>query len=332
MTAESRYDLNAIAYSPQTHESRRRPRRRLARLPHPPHHAHNIHAHSSGLVVHERPSQRLRRILTSNPRARHFTVRRIIVALGEPPQGPALALFSAAGVFEAPDVGHLSGVVTGAVGAQLVLRQREVSIPRAVLNKKIPRHSLVTLIDAVANLLERAEAAVRPRWDWVFHPGVGVALGVVLLLLGVASMIPILKLSVDTHAFSAFVMSIGFAERDGLLVLVGVGAGIASLAVAVANTMSGRQILATTRSWLVQCVRRLRIQFAAWFLDRIEKGLGDLLRIDWSNVFLLFFSVFAGRIEEPAMAGARADRSLKARAERVRLAVSQRGYDGKGAK
>jgi hypothetical protein len=293
-------------------------------LPRAAHHAHGVRE----AVAPERTSQRLRRILTSNPRARHFTVRRIIVALGEDPQGPTLALFSAAGFFEAPDVGHLSGVVTSTVGAQLVLHRREVTLPRAVLNKKIPRNSLVTLIDAVANLLERAEAVVRPRWGWVFHPGMGVALGVLLMLIGVASMIPILKLSADYHAVSAFMMSIGLAERDGLLVMVGVGAGIASLAVAVANTMSGKQILATTKNWLVQRLRRLRIQFAAWFLDRIDKGLGDLLRIEWSNALLLFFSVFAGRIEEPAMAGASVDRSLRARAQRIRLAESQRVYSG----
>jgi hypothetical protein len=275
------------------------------------------------LNMPERPAQRLRRILTSNPHARHFSVGRIISELGEAPQGPTLALFSAAGVFGAQDVGHLSGVVTSGLGAQLVLRRRDVTLSRAVLRQKIPRSSLSTLIDAVANVLEKTEAVVKPRWKWVFHPGIGVALGALLFLLGVASMIPFLGLTVNPAA-SAFVMSIGLAEQDGLMVVIGVGAAILALAAGLANVISGKQMWLTTRNWLVETLKHLRLRVAAWFLDRIENGLGDLLRIEWKSALLLFLSDFAGpRLEDPTMAGARAVRSLKARAQRIRMARSQ---------
>jgi hypothetical protein len=292
-------------------------------------HAHDVRqavAPGSELSAPERPSQRLRRILTSNPRARHFSVRRIIAALGDSPRSSTLALFSAAGVFDAPDVGHLSGIMTGALGAQLAFRRREVALPRAVLKRKIPRSSLAALIGAVANLLESAEALVQPRWDWVFHPGMGVALGLLLFLLGVASMIPFLGLTAH-HAASVFLMSIGLAERDGLTVMIGAVAGIASLAVAVATAISGKQIWATTKRWLVHCFKRLRLHAAAWLLDRIEKGLGELLRIGWSNLLLLLVAGFAGGFD--ASAGGNGERSLKARARGIRLAESQRLMESK---
>jgi hypothetical protein len=292
-------------------------------------HAHDVRqafAPGSELSAPERPSQRLRRILTSNPRARHFSVRRIIAALGDSPRSSTLALFSAAGVFDAPDVGHLSGVMTGALGAQLAFRRREVALPRAVLKRKIPRSSLAALIGAVANLLESAEALVQPRWDWVFHPGMGVALGLLLFLLGVASMIPFLGLTAH-HAASVFLMSIGLAERDGLTVMIGAVAGIASLAVAVATAISGKQIWATTKRWLVHYFKRLRLHAAAWLLDRIEKGLGELLRIGWSNLLLLLVAGFAGGFD--ASAGGNGERSLKARARRIRVAESLRLMESK---
>jgi hypothetical protein len=273
----------------------------------------------------DRPSQRLRRILTSNPRAHHFTVRQIISALGEAPQGPTLALFSAAGVFEAQDAGHLSGIMTGSLGVQILLRRRDVSLPRAVLKQKIPRGSLATLIDAVANLLERAEAVVKPRWKWVFHPGMGVALGVLLFLLGAASMTPFLGLTVN-HAASAFVMSIGLAEQDGLVVMIGAGAAILALAATVVNVISGKQVWLTTRNWLVESLKHLRLRVAAWALDRVENGLGDLLRIEWKSALLLFLSDFAGRRIEASNVGGASGRSLKARAQRIRLAESQRSH------
>ena len=101
----------------------------------------------------ERPAQRLRRILTSCPRARHFTIRRIVAALGDAPEGPTVALFSASGAFEVHDIGYLSGVMTGAVGVQLALQRGTVPLPRALLRRKIPRHALASVIRAVSNLL-----------------------------------------------------------------------------------------------------------------------------------------------------------------------------------
>lgn len=328
---KSRSDNKVIANSPKICVSRRSPRTRRAMLLATAHYAHDLRQSFPSERMpspSERPAQRLRRILTSNPRARHFSVRQIITALGENPQGPTLALFSAAGVFDARDVGHLSGVVTGSLGVHLVFRRHEVTLPRAVLKQKIPRSSLVTLIDAVANLLEKAERLVKPRWNWVFHPGVCVGLGVLLFLLGVASMTPFLGLTVN-HAASAFVMSIGLAERDGLMVMIGAGAAILALAATVANVISGKQLWLTTKNWLVECVKQVRLRVAAWCLDRIENGLGDLLRIEWQSALLLFFSDFAGpRIEDPGTAGTRAERSLKSRAQRIRMAQSQKIYGG----
>jgi hypothetical protein len=330
MTAESSHNVNGNVHFSKICASERNPRRRRAALlgvVRQSQDAHRAAAHGRGRALAERPSQRLRKILLTNPRARHFSVQRIISSLGEDPHGPTLALFSAAGVFEAPDVQHLSGLMTGALGAQLVLGRRQIKLPRVLLKRKIPRSSLATLIDATANLLEKAEAVVHQRWGWVFSPGMGVALGVMLFLLGVASMAPFLGMSVN-HAASAFVMSVGFAERDGLVVLIAALAGIASLALAIANTMSGRQIWTTTKDWLIDCFKRLRLHIAAWFLDRIERGLGDLLRITWSDVTLTFFADFSGpKIE--ATAEVRAARSLRARVQRIRLAASHSVNEGK---
>jgi len=334
MIAKSRRNDNAIANFSKICGSERNPRRRRALLLgafRQSQDALHAAAPSRGRVAAERPSQRLRKILATNPRARHFTVHRIISALGEDPQGPTLALFSAAGVFEAPGVWHLSGVMTGALGAQMVFRRRQVKLPSALLQRKIPRSSLATLIDATANLLEKAEAVVHERWSWVFNPGTGVVLGLLLFLLGVASMTPFLGMTMN-HAASAFMMSIGLAERDGLVVMIAALAGLASLALAVASAMSGRQIWATAKNWLVECFKSLRLYIAAWFLDRIERGLGDLLRITWSDVVLTFFADFAGPRMESAAGGARADRSLKARAQRLRRAESQRVYEGEKVK
>jgi hypothetical protein len=330
MTAESSQNVNGIVNFCKICASEKSPRCRHAGFlgaMRQSQKARRAAATANARLTTERPSQRLRKILLTNPRARHFSVQRIISSLGEDPHGPTLALFSAAGVFAAPDVAHLSGVMTGALGAQLVLR-RQVQLPRALLRTKIPRNSLAPLINATANLLEKAEAVVHERWSWVFSPAMGVGLGLILFLLGVASMTPFLGMTMN-HAASGFIMSVGLAERDGLVVMIATLAGIASLAFAVASTLSGKQIWTTTRDWLLKILKRLRLHIAAWFLDRIERGLGDLVRITWSDATMTFFADFAGPKLEPAAPGDRADRSLKARAQRIRLAVSRRVDEGR---
>lgn len=268
-----------------------------------------------------RTAQCLRQILDAHPRARHFTVRRIIAALGDAPQGPALALFSAAGVLPVADAGNLSGIVTCAIGAQLVLRRPEAELPRMILMRKISRHSLVSLIGAATHVLRKAEAVIETRWTWVFHRRTSVAVGIVLVLLGVASLTPVLGLPMK-HSASAFAMAVGLAERDGLAVVIGAVSGIVSLAIAIAGAISGKRLWASTKRWLVGGFKGLRRRAAAWLLDHF--GLGELLRIDRSRLLLLA-SDFAEPIDDKhTTPDAKHRRSLKARAQRIRLAESQR--------
>lgn len=272
-------------------------------------------------VALERLTQRLTRILTANPRARHFTVRRIVSALGESPQGPTIALFSAAGVFEAPDLCPLSAIVTGAIGARIAIRRQGVWLPRAVLRRKIPRTSLAKVIRAASNTLELAQSHMRARWRWVFHPAMSVVLGLILFLLAVTSLAPVL--GITAHVGPAFVMSIGLAERDGLAVMIGALAGVASLAIAAMTVFHGKRLFHAIRNWLSACFKRLALQGAARLLDRIDQGLGALLRIRWSSLIFLFAADFAGGVDRSVLE----TRSLRRRVQRIRADERQRARD-----
>ncbi|WP_016920818.1 exopolysaccharide biosynthesis protein [Methylocystis parvus] len=275
----------------------------------------HVHRQRRAGASTERAATRLKRILTSNPRARHFTVRRIVRALGNEPQGSVTALFSAAGIFEAADMGYLSGAVTGAVGARMALRRQGVWLPRAVLRRKIPRQSLARVIYAVANVLEVAEERLQARWDWVFHPAMGVVLGLLIFLLALAGMTPILGMG--AHAGASFLISIGMAERDGLVVMIGALAGVASLAIAISTVFGANRLLHTTKEWFARCFKRLNLHAAAWLLDRIDDGLGALCRMRWSSLLFILAEDVAGNagssiVERP---------SLRKRVQRIRDAA-----------
>lgn len=270
-------------------------------------------------VAHERArlSCRLRRVLSENPHARHFSVHHIISALGPDHAAPSIALFSAAGVFEAPDAAHLSGHVTTALGAGLVLGRSRLALPRSLLKRKIPRNSLALLVHGVASMLDSAEHAVRERWSWVFHPMMSGALGLTLFLLGLASMAPVIGGGVQ-HAASAFFVAVGMAERDGLVVMIGAVAGIASLALAALSIASGQKLWAKIKAWLLHCARRLHLDALADMLNHCCDGLGELMRMSWCGILLLMLSPVSG-LPHRRRDAARPLSPLRRRARRARM-------------
>jgi hypothetical protein len=265
-------------------------------------------------------SSRLRRVLLAHPQARHFTVNRIVKALGDE-AAPSLALFSAAGVFEAPDVQALSAHVTSALGAGLATGQRNVALPRSLLRRRIPRNSLALLIHGVATMLDAGSGLIRERWSWMFHPAMSVALGVTLFLLGLASMVPLIGGGAQ-HAAAAFLIAVGQAERDGLAVMIGAVAGVASLAVAVLSLSSGRKIWLKIKAWLIRCARKLKLKALYALLDSCCEGLGALAAMKWSEMLLLLMSPDSDAPVRRRTAGV-AEPALRVRARRSRMAAAR---------
>jgi len=229
---------------------------------------------------------RLRGILTDHPHVREFSIHTIIGALNTEATPSVLAMFSAAGVFEVPEAASVSGRMIAGIGAGLALGRRSITLPRRLLRRKIPRNSLSILIQGIVSAMDTAGNKVRERWSWVFHPGMSVALGVMLFLLGIVSMAPVIGGGIQ-HAASAFIIGVGLAERDGLTVMIGAIAGMASIAYAVYSVITGHKLWCRVKAWLVRCVRRLHLNFLARMLDGICDGVGDLVRIRWGGLLLL---------------------------------------------
>jgi Exopolysaccharide synthesis, ExoD len=116
-----------------------------------------------------------------------------------------------------------------------------------------------------------------------------VTLGLILFLLGLASMTPIVGGGVQ-HAASAFVIAVGLAERDGLAVVIGAVAGIAAIAVAVLSVASSSKLWRKVKAWLIYCAKSLRLHALTDLLDRCCDGLGDLVRLKWGGLLLLILT------------------------------------------
>lgn len=264
-------------------------------------------------------SLRLRQILTDHPKVKSFTVEKIISSLGEDPA--SVALFSAAGVFDVPDVGMLPGAMSTAYGVALSTGRKSLKLPRSLLRRTIPRQSLSLLVHAISSALDSSGSIIRTRWSWVFNPVVKVALGLMLFLLGLASMAPIIGGGAQ-YAASTFVVAVGLAEQDGFMVVMGALAGVAALAVAAISISSGRKLWNKIKAWLLRCARTLRLTALAHLLDRCCEGLGELARLRWPSLFLTLCSTDEeGEYARATQAHERRD--LRSRAQRSRMAAER---------
>lgn len=235
-----------------------------------------------------RTSEILRSILTKNPGVQSFTVERILDAIGHERIEASLMLFSMPAIVPVPSPLGMSALPTGAIGCQLAAGQKQVKLPQFVLKKSVSRRSLAVAIHTLLPVLEAAEKLVRPRWHWVTHPLSRRLIGLLVFVLAIAIAQPLFGFEAF-HSTSIFAMSLGMAEHDGLAVLIGVVAGVLSLAVLVGFGMSARVLRIKAVKLLRKLARKLGFHAVARFLDRLgHTRLARVLRFEWSQLLLLW--------------------------------------------
>jgi hypothetical protein len=232
-----------------------------------------------------RASQVLRGILGNNPGVKTFSVERILSSIGEDHFEASLMMFSIPAIVPVPGPSGLVTMPTGVIACQMVAGHKQIRLPRFILKKSVSRRALAVAIHTILPILEAAEKVVRPRWSWINHSIWRQVIGLFVLLLAIATAFPLFGFNA-LHATSIFVISLGMAEKDGLAVMIGVVAGVLSLAI-LASGMSARAVRSKVASWLWKISRKLGIAVFARFLDRLgHKWLAKVLRLEWSDLLL----------------------------------------------
>ncbi len=265
----------------------------------------------------QRASRALREILTRNPKVKHFTVRRVLESLGDKSAGNTLLFFSIPGVLPVPNAAaDLVGVSAGAVAGQMMAGRAEIKLPAAILNRTVPRKSLAVAIHMILPILERAEKAVKPRWSWATHAVAQRLLGFVVFLLALTLAFPFLGFDM-LHAAALFIISLGLVEKDGLAIMIGVVAAIASLLLVTGLRFSSRILFAKIGSWLKTAAMRLGLNWLAAALKKLGFKWASLLELKWAELLLLLDP-------EAPRAGVLAKPTGKAVTESARPQVAQR--------
>ncbi len=175
-----------------------------------------------------RTSQILREILTKNPTVKNFTVKKIVESIGDTTFGTSLMFFSIPGMLPIPGISTLVVIPTSTIAGQMIAGKKQIRLPKFILKRTVPRRSLSVAIHTILPLLEKAEKVAKPRWQWASHPATQRILGLFIFVLALAIAFPIPGFNAP-QAVSVFIIALGLVEKDGLTILIGVIAGLASL-------------------------------------------------------------------------------------------------------
>ncbi|MFC3692328.1 exopolysaccharide biosynthesis protein [Chenggangzhangella methanolivorans] len=233
-----------------------------------------------------RTSDLLRNILLANPNVEVFTVGQILDSLGADRTEASLVFFSMPSIVPAPDLPSMSGLSTGMLAGQMIAGRKTTSLPKAVLNKKVPRRSLAVAIHALAPVIEAAEKISKPRLRWATCPLARRVLGLLLFILAVAIAFPVIGFD-PLHAASISVISLGLAEQDGLAILLGVMAGVISLVLIATSGLTAKILKSKIAKWLRKLARKAGAGALARMCER--RGwtrLASMLRFEWQEMLL----------------------------------------------
>jgi hypothetical protein len=177
-----------------------------------------------------RASVILRRLLKDESR-KSLTIEEIVSGLGPRSMPTSLMVFTIPEVLPIPIPGLSTAVVipTGIISYQMLRGQEDLSLPRWLLDRSVPRSAFSACVNTILPFLEKAEGKVRPRWRWVSSRAAKRFIGFFVLLMAAIIALPIPFTNMP-FAIAIFVIALGLAEEDGALICLGLLLGIALIA------------------------------------------------------------------------------------------------------
>jgi hypothetical protein len=151
-----------------------------------------------------------------------------------------------------PGVSTLSGVLLLIPATQMILGKSHPSLPRFVALRPLPTNKIAVLVTRLRPVLLRLERIVRPRWPTPFMVTRRL-IGVVVLLLSATLLSP-LPFSHIVPIFAIMLVSFAYLEEDGVLLMLGIIASLASVLITAATVWAsfivGTAMAAQLRVWV----------------------------------------------------------------------------------
>jgi hypothetical protein len=176
--------------------------------------------------------------LAASPKA-HVKLADLLDVLDERAFGVLMLILSlpnAVGLGTIPGLSTVFGVPQVFVALQMVIGASQPWLPDFVLQRSIPMKDFRTMVDKAQPHLLRLERLLRPRLTVMSANLAERLLGLVLLLLSVIVALPI-PLANQPPAVAQGLIALGLIERDGVVILIGLG--VAAIATTIAVVVGG---------------------------------------------------------------------------------------------
>lgn len=133
-----------------------------------------------------------------------------------------------------PGLPTLVGVALLVVSTQMVAGRHELWLPVFLTRRRFSRALLVSGFQRVTPHLEMAERLARPRLLFMTGKSATVGVGLVVLVMAVVLILPLPPGGNFPPALACAVLGLGLAQRDGVIVIIGLVTSIvATVAVSV---------------------------------------------------------------------------------------------------
>ena len=127
--------------------------------------------------------------------------------------------------------GAVSGLLASLFGLQLLIQFEHPWLPKFIGDKPFKRQHIINFVGRFDKWLCYMEKFCKPRWEYLFdHLWARVFSGLLLVVLGVLLSLPI---PFTNYPFGVIILafSLGFIERDGILLSIGWILGIIEIAI-----------------------------------------------------------------------------------------------------
>lgn len=145
----------------------------------------------------------------------------------------ALALPMATPLSALPGISAVFGLPLTVIAAQLMLGYRRPTLPDALAGRTVRRETLVRAFIKAEPWLLRIERAVHPRFPILTGVVAERVIGIVAVVMATLLALPIPGAN-QPPAFAVALFAVGILERDGVFVILGAMASVASLAIIAA--------------------------------------------------------------------------------------------------
>jgi hypothetical protein len=159
------------------------------------------------------------------------TIGELLSDLGDRSFGWCLIVFGIVSLLPLPIGSNmLTALPLILIAGQMAVGYRHVHLPRVMTERSLKRQTVRATVHRLRFVLRPLERIAHPRRLEMFSVRRERLLGVALLVFSLALFLPI-PLSGYIPAISIFVIALGLVERDGLVVQIGLVAGVVSVVV-----------------------------------------------------------------------------------------------------